>query len=121
QRFTFHAVAGWFQSLWLRALVGAALILLPLAPIEPADSIVGSPWYVMAALFFGLLWRPKNWAGTTAAALVAFAAAFSEILALVYVPLVLLRVLALPRWGEHEVNAGWMAVLLVNVTMSLEG
>jgi hypothetical protein len=118
--FIYHVMDGWIQSPWLRALAGAALILLPLAPIEPADSIVGSPWYVMAALFFGLLWRPKNWAGMTAAALVAFAAASSEILALVYVPLVLLRVVALPRWREHAVTAGWLAGLLVQVPMVLE-
>jgi len=73
--FIYHAMDGWIRSPWLRALVGAALILLPLAPIEIADSAVGSPWYVLAALFFGLLWRPKSWAGMTAAALVAFAAA----------------------------------------------
>jgi hypothetical protein len=107
--FIYHAMDGWIRSRWLRALVGAALILLPLAPIEPADSTVGSPWYVMAALFFGLLWRPKNRAGMTAAALVAFAAASSEILALIYAPLVLLRVVALPRWREHAVTAGWLA------------
>ena len=118
--FIYHAMDGWIRSRWLRALVGAALILLPLAPIEPADSTVGSPWYVMAALFFGLLWRPKNWAGMTAAALVAFAAASSEILALIYAPLVLLRVVALPRWREHAVTVGWLAGLLVQVPMVLE-
>ena len=118
--FIYHAMDGWIRSPWLRALVGAALILLPLAPIEPADSTVGCPWYAMAALFFGLLWRPKNWAGMTAAALVAFAAASSEILALVYAPLVLLRVVALPRWREHAVTAGWLAGLLVQVPVVLE-
>lgn len=118
--FIYHALDGWIRSPWLRALVGAALILLPLAPIEPADSIVGSPWYAMAALFFGLLWRPKNRAGMTAAALVAFAAASSEILALIYAPLVLLRVIALPRWREHAVTAGWLAALLVQVAMVRE-
>ena len=87
--FTYHAMDGWIRSPWLRALTSAALILLPLAPIEIADSVVGAPWYVLTALFFALLWRPKNWAGMTAAALVAFAAASSEILAVVYAPLVL--------------------------------
>ena len=101
---------GWIRSPWLRALTGAALILLPLAPIEIADSAVGAPWYVLTALFFALLWRPRNWAGMTAAALVAFAAASSEILAVVYAPLVLLRLVALPRWREHAVTAaGWRA------------
>ncbi len=118
--FIYHAMDGWIRSRWLRALVGAALILLPLAPIEPADSTVGCPWYVMAALFFGLLWRPKNWAGMAAVALVAFAAASSEILALIYAPLVLLRVVALPRWREHAVTVGWLAGLLVQVPMVLE-
>ena len=118
--FIYHAMDGWIRSPWLRALVGAALILLPLAPIEPADSTVGSPWYALTALFFGLLWRPKSWAGMTAAALVAFAAASSEILVLIYAPLVLLRVVALPRWREHAVTAGWLAGLLVQVAIVLE-
>src|SRR5580704_12107624 len=118
--FIYHAMDGWIRSPWLRAVVGAALILLPLAPIEIAGSTVGSPWYAMAALFFGLLWRPKNWAGMTAAALVAFAAASSEILVLIYAPLVLLRVVALPRWREHAVTAGWLAGLLVQVPIVLE-
>jgi hypothetical protein len=118
--FIYHAMEGWIRSPWLRALIGAALILLPLAPIEPADSTVGSPWYVLTALFFGLLWRPKNWAGMTAAALVAFAAASSEILVVIYAPLVLLRVVALPRWREHAVTAGWLAGLLVQVAMVRE-
>jgi hypothetical protein len=118
--FIYHAMDGWIRSPWLRALVGAALILLPLAPIEIADSTVSSPWYTMAALFFGLLWRPKNRAGMTAAALVAFAAASSEILVLIYAPLVLLRVVALPRWREHAVTAGWLAGLLVQVPVVLE-
>ena len=118
--FIYHAMDGWIRSPWLRALIGAALILLPLAPIEPADSTVGCPWYALTALFFGLLWRPKNWAGMTAAALVAFAAASSEILVLIYAPLVLLRVVALPRWREQAVTAGWLAGLLVQVAMVLE-
>jgi hypothetical protein len=117
--FIYHAMAGWIRSAWLRALVGVALILLPLAPIEIADCAVGSPWYVLAALFFALLWRPKSWVGMTAAALIAFAAASSEILVLFYAPLVLLRLIALPRWREQAVTAGWVAGLLVQVPVVL--
>ena len=98
----------------------AALILLPLAPMEIADNTVSSPWYLMAALFFALLWRPGSGAGMTAAALVAFAAASSEILALIYAPLVLARVVALPRWREHAVTAGWLAGLLVQAPVVLD-
>jgi len=118
--FIYHALGGWIGSPWLRVLAGAALILLPLAPIEIADCTVGCPWYLMAALFFGLLWRPRGWAGMTAAALIAFAASSSELLALVYAPLVLLRVIALPRWRENAVTIGWLAGLLVQVPVVLE-
>jgi hypothetical protein len=117
--FIYHTMEGWIQSAWLRAVVGAALILLPLAPIEIADNGVNSPWYALVALFFGLLWRPKGWAGMTAAALVAFAASSSEILALIYAPQVLLRLVALPRRREHAVTAGWLAGLLVQVPVVL--
>jgi hypothetical protein len=118
--FIYHALDGWIGSRWLRALAGAALILLPLAPMEIAGSAVGSPWYLLAALFFALLWRPGSWAGMTAAAVVAFAAACSEILALIYAPLVLARVVALPRWREHAVTAGWLAGLLVQAPVVLD-
>src|SRR2546429_5666281 len=56
----------------------------------------------------------------TAAALVAFAAASSEILTVIYAPLVLLRLVALPRWREHAVTAGWLAGLLVQMPVVLE-
>ncbi len=118
--FVYHAMTGWIRSAWLRALVGVALILLPLAPIEIVDSTVASPWYVLAALFFGVLWRPKSWVGMTAAALIAFAATSSEILAVIYAPLLLLRLIALPRWREHAVTAGWLAGLLVQVPVILQ-
>jgi hypothetical protein len=118
--FIYHAMDGWIRSKWLRALVGAALILLPLAPIEIADNGVNSPWYALVALFFALLWRPKGWPGMTAAALVAFAASSSEILALIYGPLVLVRLVALPRWREQAVTAGWLAGLGVQLPVILE-
>ena len=118
--FIYHALEGWIGSAWLRALAAAALILLPLAPMEIADSAVGCPWYALAALFFALLWRPRSWAGMTAAALVAFVAASSEILAVIYAPLVLLRLVALPRWREQAVTAGWLAGLLVQLPVVLD-
>jgi len=116
----YHALDGWIRSPWLRALVGAALILLPLAPIEIADNGVNTPWYTLVALFFAFLWRPKGWAGMTAVALVAFASSSSEILAIIYAPLVLLRLVALPRWREQAVTAGWLAGLLVQVPVVVE-
>ena len=48
--FLYHASAGYLRARWARALLGAALVLLPIAPLDIIDSAVDSPWYAMAAL-----------------------------------------------------------------------
>ena len=114
--FTYHACAGYVRSPWLRAmLLGSALILLPLAPIEMADAGVTSPWYLFPTAFWAVMWRPQSRWGMLSAALMAFATASSEILAIIYIPLLLIRVIALPRWREHAVTAGFLLGLLAQV------
>jgi hypothetical protein len=113
--FLFHASEGYIRAPWARALLGGALVLLPIAPLEIIDSGVNSPWYVLAALFFAVLWRPRSWPGMLAAALVAGYASSSEIIAFIYAPLLLLRLLALPRVREHAVTAGWLLGLALQV------
>ena len=93
-------------------MLGAALILLPLAPIEMVDSGVTSPWYLLPTAFWAVLWRPRTRGGMLAAALMAFAAASSEIVVIIYIPLLVVRVIALPRWREHAVTIGFLLGLL---------
>ena len=113
--FLYHASEGYIRAPWARALLGGALVLLPIAPLDIIDSGVDSPWYAMAALFFAVLWRPRSWPGMLAAALVACYASSSEIVAFVYAPLLLIRVIALPRVREHAVTAGWLLGLVLQV------
>ncbi len=113
--FSYHASAGFIRSRGLRAVLAAALILLPIAPLEVAGDTVNSPWYMLAALFWAVLWRPRTRAGMAVAAVVAFAASSADPLAIVYVPLLIMRAVALPRIREHAVTAGWLAGLAVQV------
>jgi hypothetical protein len=113
--FLYHASEGYIRAPWARALLGGALVLLPIAPLEIIDSGVNSPWYALAALFFAVLWRPRSWPGMLAAALVAGYASSSEIIAFIYAPLLILRLLALPRVREHAVTAGWLLGLVLQV------
>ena len=110
--FTYHASEGYIRSPWLRAMLGAALILLPLAPIEMADAGVTSPWYLLPTAFWAVMWRPRTRWGMLAAALMAFAAASSVIITIIYIPLLVIRVIALPRWREHAVTIGFLLGLL---------
>jgi hypothetical protein len=99
----------------LQAVLGAAVVLMPVAVIEIADSTVNAPWYLLLATFWALLWRPRTRTGMAAAALVAFAATSSEIVCVLFAPLVAARLFVLRRPREHAVTAGWLAGCLVQV------
>jgi hypothetical protein len=106
--FTYHASAGLVSSRWLRALLGMSVLLLPVAQLEIADTGVNSIWYLLAALFWAALWRPRSRAGLSVAAVVAFAAAASTSVAFVFAPLFLARATVVPRRiREHAATAGW--------------
>ncbi len=61
--FIFYASSGYVRSAALRALLGTAVVLLPIAPMEIADSGVNTPWYLLLAVFWALLWRPRTRTG----------------------------------------------------------
>ena len=118
--FVYHASAGHVSSGWLRALVGLSVLLLPVAQLEIADNGVNSIWYLLYALFWAALWQPRSRAGASVAAVVAFLAAASSSLALVYAPLFGARVLAVRGRGrEHAGTVGWALGSLLQVLVIL--
>jgi hypothetical protein len=118
--FAYHASAGHVGSRWLRVLVGLSVVLLPVAQLEIADNGVNSIWYLLVALFWAALWRPRTKAGAAVAAVVAFAAAASTSLALVFAPLFAARAAVVPRrLREHAATAGWAAGSVLQVAVIL--
>ena len=115
--FIFHASAGHIRSVTLRVVLGAAVLLLPVAPLEIADSTVDAPWYLLLALFWAVLWRPQTRGGTALAAVVGFVTAASNSIAILFAPLLAIRVFALRHTRDHGVTAGWLAGCLVQVPL----
>jgi hypothetical protein len=113
--YVFHASAGHIQSVTLRGLLGAAIVLLPIAPLEIADNTLGAPWYMLLALFWAVLWRQRTRTGTAVTVLLAFATAASTSIAVVFAPLLAIRLYALRRPREHAVTAGWLAGCLAQL------
>jgi hypothetical protein len=108
--FAYHASAGQVTSRWWRVMVGLSVVLLPVAQLEVADNGVNAIWYLLVALFWAALWRPRTRAGAGVAGVVAFFAAASSSLGLLFVPLFAARVWLLPhRWREHGATVGWAA------------
>jgi hypothetical protein len=118
--FVYHASAGQISSRWLRALLGLSVLLLPVAPLEIADNGVNTIWYLLVALFWAALWRPRTRAGAAIAAVMAFAGAASSTLGFLFAPLFAARALVVPRRGrEHAATAGWALGCLLQVVVIL--
>src|SRR5262249_24037177 len=66
-------------------------------------------WYLLFAAFWALVWRPRSRWGMAAAALVSFAAASSNPLAVIYLPLAAARVIALPPLPGPPATLRWLA------------
>ncbi len=116
--FAYHASAGHVGSRWLRALLGLSVVLLPVAQLEIADNGVNSIWYLLVALFWAALWRPRTRAGAAVAAVVAFAAAASSSLGLLFAPLFAARAIVVPRTlREHAATVGWAAGSVLQVAV----
>ncbi len=113
--FVYHASAGFIRFRLLRVTLAAALVLLPIAPLEVVANGVNTPWYLMAALFWAALWRPRSWGGMAVAAVLAFVTAASVPVAVAFLPLLAIRLVVLPRLREHAVTAGWLAGLAVQL------
>jgi hypothetical protein len=114
--FAYHASAGQVGSRWLRVLVGLSVVLLPVAQLEIADNGVNTIWYLLGALFWAALWRPRSLAGAAVAAVVAFAAAASSSLAFLFAPLCAARAVVVPRRVRaHAATVGWVLGCLLQV------
>jgi len=114
--FAYHASAGQVSSRWLRVLISLSVLLLPVAQLEIADNGVNSIWYLLAALFWAALWRPRTRTGAGTAAVAAFAAAASSSLGFLYAPLFAARAVVVPRrLREHAATAGWALGCLLQV------
>jgi hypothetical protein len=115
-----RASAGHVRSRALRCMLALSVVLLPIAPIELAANAVDTPWYLIFAAFWALLWRPKSPVGYAAAALVCFGAMSSQFVAILLAPLVLARLIALPRLSEQAPSLGWLAGLAMQVPALLQ-
>jgi hypothetical protein len=109
----FHAARGHLPSLVPRCVLALSMILLPLATAELLSDVVDIGWWMLFAGFWVLLWRPQAaWERWLAAAFM-FVAAMTEPITAVFLPLVLARAVALPRWRDNTASAGLVAGLLL--------
>ncbi len=115
--FVFHMARGHIAAPALRALLLAAIVLLPVASAELLDNVVNVPWWLFFASFWALLWRPFSGPARASAALLCFLAAASEPLVGLFLPLGVARALALRKAGDQAPTVGIVAGLLYQVVV----
>lgn len=94
-----------------RLLVSAVVLAVPVGS-EVWNSIANLHWYGLYALFWVLIWTPRGRAARFVAVAVVLLVAGSDILALVFVPLALLRALRRVDGGRREPHGRLLATAL---------
>lgn len=93
----------------LRVTLAALVVLLPSAGHESLNTLAYTHWYLLAAVFWVLLWRPATWWGTAWAGALVLVTGLSTPVLLLLAPLALLRG-AISRFPSDRVVAGAFAV-----------
>lgn len=113
------AAAGHVRSGWIRAGLGAAVVLLPASVYEALNSAALAQWHLAAAAWWLALWRPRSAAGAAGAALWLAVTAASSPLALALAPVLLLRWVLLRSCRDRLPVVPWAAVCAVQVVVAL--
>jgi hypothetical protein len=104
----------------LRWLLWLLVLILPIGSFEVATNISNSHWFLMFGLFIALSARSGQSIPRTVFASVLIASAvMSDPLSLVFAPLVVARVVGLPRLRENIVSIVFAAAAIVQILMTL--
>ncbi|UBQ01472.1 hypothetical protein [Curtobacterium sp. TXMA1] len=88
---------------WLRLLLAAVPVVLPMAPVEIAGNAANLHWYALVLVPWLFAHRVRSWPGAAVVAVLALAATLTELQSVVFLPLLVLawQPLASTGPGRH--------------------
>lgn len=114
-----HAAAGHIADPRLRGALVLATVLTPVGGLESIDSASYASWYMLFALFWILLWRPRTPTGAVAGGLLVAAAVLSNPGSWFFLPLAALRALAVRDRRDATVVGAYFAASAVQLVAML--
>ncbi|HEV2727217.1 MAG TPA: hypothetical protein VGV34_02930 [Solirubrobacterales bacterium] len=108
-----HATAGLIVSRPLRAFLAGLTVLTSVGGVETVVSAANVPWFMLVAAFWLLLWRPRTYVGAGLAALFVALTALSTPGTLFFLPLALLRALAVRDGRDLTILGAYFGANLV--------
>ena len=119
--FVFRASSGHLRSTSVRAMLAAAVVLLPVGGYEVLDNIANLHWYFTFAAFWAVLWRPSRQWECALAATVVVVAVGSDPLTALLLPIVVLRAISIRGWRDQVVTMSFAAAGAVQMWAVLSG
>lgn len=114
-----EATAGLIESPWLRGALVLLTVLAPVGGLESTDSGAYVPWYMLFASFWILLWRPRTAPVAAGAGLFALLTGLSTPGLWFFIPVALLRTLAIRDRRDGLLLAGYWAGAIAQVPILL--
>jgi hypothetical protein len=119
--FVMQASGGVVASRMVRAVLGASLVLVPVAGLEVLNNASNLHWLLIYAAFWALIWVPSGWRGRGSASLVMGIAALSDPLVALLLPVVAARGLCIRAPKDHGPTFVWLGGLAVQATVAGQG
>jgi hypothetical protein len=113
--FVWEATAGLIESPWLRGALALLTVLAPVGGLESTDSGAYVPWFMLFATFWILLWRPRSTLAAGGAGFFALLTGLSSPGVWFFIPLGLLRTVAVRDRRDGLVLAGYWAGAAVQI------
>jgi hypothetical protein len=110
-----EASAGLIESPWLRGALVLLTVLAPVGGLESTDSGAYVPWYMLFATFWILLWRPRTDLTAGGAGLFALLTGLSSPGVWFFIPVALLRTVAVRDRRDGLLLAGYWAGAVAQV------
>jgi hypothetical protein len=114
-----EATAGLIESRWLRGSLVLLTVLSPVGGLESTDSGAYVPWYMLFATFWILLWRPRTSLAAGATGFFALLTGLSTPGVWFFIPVALLRTVAIRDRRDALLLAGYWAGALAQVPILL--
>ena len=110
-----YAAAGHVRNPYLRGALVLMTVLTPVGGLETIDSASYVSWYMLFAVFWILLWRPRTLAGALGGGLFTAAAILSNPGAWFLLPLALLRAAAVRDRRDATIVGAYFGASLVQL------
>ncbi len=111
------AAAGHIANPYLRGTLALLTVLAPVGGLETIDSASYASWYMLFAVFWLLLWRPRTTTGAVLAALFILLTGLSNPGIWFFLPLAALRALAVRDRRDATILAGFLAATLIQAAV----